>query len=804
MKKNILSIGLLVSLLAVGSLVKTANNSNSSLDVRDVLTENYTNEATGRLMKKSAVEVANNDLSNVKAQISEVTERGTRHIRFVAALDSYLYDEVAFTITANNGSETRTMVDNEVVTTAYTHIQVNDNILSASDAFGTGYSYLVAYTINNVPESAWNYKFTATVSAKAEGFNESVTKSAGRVIDQIISDESDDLSQYNVWDGVVAQRVATGLGTEEDPFVVNSGAELAFIAKQVNASDATYSTAHYKLGRNLDLNNKTWTSIGNVRTVPFKGVFDGNDNAIIGLNMTKAGETGLFGHVADAYIKNLDVTGTISSTGANNAILVGRAQPSTIENCVSRGSVSSTGSYSGGLVGTINGYVNAAGTTQTMMTVKNSVNYATVDNSGNYTGGIAASSSITTKIINCENSGDITYGNNYVGGILGLPGKQENSIIKGCYNYGNITNQNTTTRGDVGGIVGQTVIKVENCYQYEKAEINGTSMNKGTAQLYPTTHSATALLNSAISSRLPVTTNCTTDAGYVNCGICDVNGNAILTGETNVWDASVATSIANGTGTETDPYLITTGAELAFVASKINTNKDTAYASAYYKLANNIHLNNKTWTPIGVQTFPFKGHFDGNNKAIVGLSIATGSGLGLFGHVADAYISNLDLTGNITGNAANVGILIGRGQIFSVSNCTTRGSVTSTAAYVGTIAASINSYQSGVTGSQTISVIDGCRNYANVSSTVTGNAILGGIVAVHSDKVPTEVTNCTNYGSVTGAGNFVGGIMGLPRANATFTNCDNYGKITSASGATNVGGVTGAKAGTITNCNDYQ
>ena len=183
MKKVVLSAAL-ISLLTAGLIMN-----NRGLEVRDVLNENYTNEASGRLVKRKANEVANNNLSNVKAQISGVTERGTRHIRFVAALDSYLYDEVAFTITANNGSETRTMVDNERVTRVYTHVEASGKVLSASEAFGESYNYLVAFTINNVPENAWDYTFTATVTARAEGYNESVSKSAERVISQMINNE---------------------------------------------------------------------------------------------------------------------------------------------------------------------------------------------------------------------------------------------------------------------------------------------------------------------------------------------------------------------------------------------------------------------------------------------------------------------------------------------------------------------------------------------------------------------------------------------------------------------------------------
>ena len=181
--KKVITSAVLVSLLSAGLVLN-----NRGLEVRNVL-DAYTNEARGSLQVKRANEEATNNLSNVKAQISSVLENGKRHIRFVAALDSYLYDEVNFTITANDGTTTKTLVDNEAVNRAYTYIEAGEEVLSASEAFGEGYNYFVAYTINNVPESAWGYTFSATVSAKAEGYSEAVTKSADRVINDMVHDE---------------------------------------------------------------------------------------------------------------------------------------------------------------------------------------------------------------------------------------------------------------------------------------------------------------------------------------------------------------------------------------------------------------------------------------------------------------------------------------------------------------------------------------------------------------------------------------------------------------------------------------
>ena len=58
--------------------------------------------------------------------------------------------------------------------------------------------------------------------------------------------------------------------------------------------------------------------------------------------------------------------------------------------------------------------------------------------------------------------------------------------------------------------------------------------------------------------------------------------------EVQTWDGSVATSYNSGTGSEEDPYIISNASELAFFVEKLKT---TNYAGTYFKLGNNIILN---------------------------------------------------------------------------------------------------------------------------------------------------------------------------------------------------------------------
>ena len=186
MKKTtkILSGTLLVALMSLGLATKV-NARKTNLEVRDVLTQDMTKPVTGKIVRRAADEEAANKISAVKAQVSGETE-GRRHIRFVVGLDSTAYADVKFDILAKDGVATVKRFTNLSVTSAYTHIEAAGEVLAAADVFGDDYNYLVAYTINNVPESAWGYTFEVTVSSKtAEDGEYTTSEVASKVINEV-------------------------------------------------------------------------------------------------------------------------------------------------------------------------------------------------------------------------------------------------------------------------------------------------------------------------------------------------------------------------------------------------------------------------------------------------------------------------------------------------------------------------------------------------------------------------------------------------------------------------------------------
>lgn len=55
-----------------------------------------------------------------------------------------------------------------------------------------------------------------------------------------------------------------------------------------------------------------------------------------------------------------------------------------------------------------------------------------------------------------------------------------------------------------------------------------------------------------------------------------------------IWDGTIASSFNSGSGTKSDPYVITDGSELAFLSLKL---EDTSYNNNYFIITDNINLN---------------------------------------------------------------------------------------------------------------------------------------------------------------------------------------------------------------------
>ena len=241
-------------------------------------------------------------------------------------------------------------------------------------------------------------------------------------------------------------------------------------------------------------------------------------------------------------------------------------------------------------------------------------------------------------------------------------------------------------------------------------------------------------------------------------------GNRTAQAVSPLWDGSVATSFAGGTGTEADPFLISTAAQLAYFSQRVNSG--TTYEGDYIKLTQDILLNEMNAGGTFVSEEPteftcignngsttgnsggFMGTFDGNGNRVIGLYINQPNldNQGLFGFVNDnnnsyGTIKCVGVIGSVTGRE-NVGGVVGRtrGMVqMCYSNCIVTG-VTHVGGVVG------NSDQH--------SIVRNCYN----TGPVTGVTHVGGVSGI-IDKFNVELDNNYSCGTVTGD-EYVGGVAG--------------------------------------------
>ena len=222
-----------------------------------------------------------------------------------------------------------------------------------------------------------------------------------------------------------------------------------------------------------------------------------------------------------------------------------------------------------------------------------------------------------------------------------------------------------------------------------------------------------------------------------------------------------------GEGTEQSPYLIQSAEDL-WALSRYTKGKDFDNRNTYFKLTADIDVSAENWIPICSSAESgwvssansFNGNFDGNGKTITFVGNYTGDtwAKGLFSAIG-GYVHDLTLKGEIN---------IEKGRVGSLASM-------------------------ALTGAK----IENITSYVNITAK---NNQVGGIIGyIQNDNV--TITNCKNYGTITGR-ELVGGIVGGGWKNTAYTNCENHGNITAT--LKSAGGITGEKfaVATITNCSN--
>lgn len=208
--------------------------------------------------------------------------------------------------------------------------------------------------------------------------------------------------------------------------------------------------------------------------------------------------------------------------------------------------------------------------------------------------------------------------------------------------------------------------------------------------------------------------------------------------------------MSGGSGTQDDPWLISTAADLKALADFINDDTHPANAydadgcglgnfhGYYFKQTADIDLQGAAWNPIGYSDNAgacFSGHYDGDNHVICNAisSSLTDNGYtfaGIFGFVWNGSVSNLHIE-NVTfsaagdGNYAFAGGLVGAVYASEITNCSVSNSkISSNTSYNN------NNCAGGLVGYSIGSTFSKCAANNNI---VTSTSYSGGFVGEQDD-----------------------------------------------------------------------
>lgn len=310
---------------------------------------------------------------------------------------------------------------------------------------------------------------------------------------------------YDVWSGDIALSFASGEGTEGSPYIISTGEELALLAQLVNRGSSAYISAHYKLDNDIYLNDlslynvwseglvpeNSWTPIGS-RYNNFKGIFDGDGNAIYGMYFNTTDDyQGLFGYINGSNVKNVGVEKSRITGGEYVGAVAGYADKgSTVSGCYNRGTVLSNDTNVGGVLGRLyysiaekcfnEGYVLGRDSVGgvfgevTASTVSKCYNVGLVESNYQYSflGGVAGiiayhydyATTLATLsyIFDSYNTGNVIGAGTVVGGITG---ELNGADATNCYNTGTVSG--TDKIGGISGdsyLTSSTNVKITNCY----------------------------------------------------------------------------------------------------------------------------------------------------------------------------------------------------------------------------------------------------------------------------------------------------------------------------------------------------
>ena len=110
----------------------------------------------------------------------------------------------------------------------------------------------------------------------------------------------------DAWDGSISDSFSWGTGSEETPYLIADGADLAYLAVQVRNGN-TYEGQYFQIANDIDLGGREWTPIGTNQN-SFRGILDGAGHTIYNAQII----------VASLPDKTYETYGIFASLGGEN------------------------------------------------------------------------------------------------------------------------------------------------------------------------------------------------------------------------------------------------------------------------------------------------------------------------------------------------------------------------------------------------------------------------------------------------------------------------------------------------------
>lgn len=611
-------------------------------------------------------------------------------------------------------------------------------------------------------------------------------------------------------------------GSANNPYYIRNAEDLL----KITAADGYGIDKHYRQIANVDLNGKTFSSIGSTEANAFTGSYNGNEFTIS--NMTLQNNdvyAGLFGVIGDyAVVSNVKLS-AVSINGGNK--------------------------YVGAIAGLNKGKILDCEATDASLT--------TSMTSASYIGGIAAVNN--NRVITSSFNGEIKNAE-FLGGVVAL---NNGARVQDCYARGEFVPAATSKMGGVVAnnfAVSNNRANVVNCYSTIKNK-DTTNSNMGMIAYSNINSDATTTLTNENSIANRVYGNhyanaagqtytgiySTADVAAFVSAIADktrvqsyatfaANGTAATWNFTNIWSISstqndgyptlksranvyVSNVFIPGVEDSEDPTppvvdytVITTPAQLNALANQETLSGYTYSWAENYSLGADINLGNANWSSMR----NFEGSFDGKGHTISNFTITAGEDYYVgFANVLAGTIKNVKFN-NVTVNASGnheFGVVAGQNKGY-VYNVEVNGlTVTNSASFGGIVASNINLVKTvKVTGlTATINgdfggiafnnsdsaVIEGANVVKNNDTAINANAgNLGGIVAINNGAVLNATTD-VSYNNSTNKASRLGGIAAynIGKLEQVTYNGSTLALTTTAAEESSVGAIAGKNEGII-------